>query len=545
MKSMMKFRIVFALALVLQLAMMPLQSLAADTDTTAPTWLAPIDYLALGDSLAAGMDSDGGMGKKGYTDYLADNLTLTTGVNTFNKGFSYPGYKTTDVLKQLQENATKPVVGFGYDSVDAELYESVKDAELITISAGANDVLGYITFDEETGKADIDTIELLKAIQQVGVNYKTMLEKIYALNPDAHVYVMGYYNPFPHIADEALQQQLTQLLNSVNNTIQTGMQGTTAVFVPTGEKIAENYAAYLPNPQNIHLSEVGYKLVAEQFGNKITENGSLISKDMLIGNVKAATTVELNWKPAQDDVAVANYVIYKGTTEVATVAEDVLTYTVDKLEGNQTYTFTVVAVDAAGNQSTENPSVKVTTGVALPIFTDIDTSEFKSFIEQSAVLGLIKGHGDGTFKPNGQLTRAQAASIITRTLGLQSDEAAPFSDITGYAQETQAEIAAAYKYGIVKGSNGKFNPGAPVTRAQLALMMKRTYEHVTGEPYIATEAAPFSDIAHLDDETKTAISLLSTFKIVNGSNGKYMPGNPTTRGQAAKIFVNFDPVIKQ
>ena len=535
---------IFALALVLQFAIMPLQSLAADADTTAPTWVAPIDYVALGDSLAAGMDSNGGMGK-GYADYLAENLLSTTGVKTFNKGFSYPGYKTTDVLKQLQENATKPVVGFGYDRVDADLHKSIKDAALITISAGANDVLSYITFDEETGKANINTIDLLKAIQQVGASYKTTLEKIYALNPDVHVYVMGYYNPFPHIADPALQQQLTQLLNSINNTIQTGMQGTTAVFVPTGEKIAEHYAAYLPNPQNIHLSDAGYKLVAQQFGNKIIENGSLIPKDLLIGNVKAATTVELNWKAAKDDEEVTHYVIYNGATGVDTVTGDVLTYSVDNLEESKVYTFTVVAVDAAGNRSAVNPSVQVTTGIALPIFSDIATSEFKGFIEQSVALGLIKGHADGTFKPNDQLTRAQAATIITRSLGLQADEAAPFSDIAGYAKETQAVIAAAYKHGIVKGSNGKFNPGTPVTRAQLALMMKRTYEHVTGEPYEATEAIPFLDIAHLDDETKTAISLLSTFKIVNGSSGKYMPGNPTTRGQAAKIFVNFDSAIKQ
>ena len=60
------------------------------------------------------------------------------------------------------------------------------------------------------------------------------------------------------------------------------------------------------------------------------------------------------------------------------------------------------------------------------------------------------GMKTGTFRPNEKLTRVQAAAIIVRGLGLKPDGAAPFTDIGNTTKETQAEIAAAYQYGIVQ-----------------------------------------------------------------------------------------------
>ncbi|WP_435371938.1 S8 family serine peptidase [Sporosarcina luteola] len=173
-------------------------------------------------------------------------------------------------------------------------------------------------------------------------------------------------------------------------------------------------------------------------------------------------------------------------------------------------------------------------------FTDVSKGYWAEFYIQKAVqMGIFKGYKDGSFKPNEQLTRAQAAALITRALGLQTNEAAPFNDIKNLNKETQAEIAAAYKYGIIKGQNGDFNHSESVTRVQLALMIARAYEYKTGEAYTPTAIAPFSDIGNYNKETVNAISMLYELKIITGSDGKFMPQDPTTRAQASKIFVNF------
>lgn len=172
-------------------------------------------------------------------------------------------------------------------------------------------------------------------------------------------------------------------------------------------------------------------------------------------------------------------------------------------------------------------------------FTDVTDTWAKEFIEESVQRGLFKGYADGTFRPNNTLTRAQAASLIVRGLELTTDQSSPFKDIGSYAKETQAEIAAAYQHGIIIGQQGNFNPSGEVTRAQMALMLHRAYEHKTGKKYVAAQKAPYSDFGNYDEETVNAISMLYELEIATGSNGRYNPNQSTTRAHAAKMFVNF------
>lgn len=549
----MKLRFLFVLALLLQLVSVPLNAFAAETDTSEPSWSVPIRYVALGDSLAFGINSDGGIGL-GYADFLAQSLSSTGQLKSSNKGFSFPGYTSFDVLSDLKLNVKKPVIGIGHDMQSAQAHESIKEANIITISVGANDILPYFKIDPKTAKPTIDLVGLGTALEKVGVNYNQLLKLIYDLNPNAQVYIMEYYNSFPHLAPE-LQPQINQLVVGLNTAIKLGMKGTNASFVPTQEKIASDFKTYLPNPANIHLSEAGHKVVAESFANQLKLNYQWLSKDALTATAIDGTSVKLDWKPATDNTAVTGYIIYNGKEIVGTVAGDITTFNVEGLAANSIYTFTVEAVDAAQNKSILNPTATISIGTnevpgtdtsePLPkYFTDIEKHWAKEFIEQAVLAGMASGYSDGTFRPNQQLTRAQATSILVRALDLKSDDAVPFTDIKYYSEKTQADIAAAYKFGLVKGSKGVFNPNQPVTRAQLALMVKRSYELVKGESYVATGIAPFADISKYSTETQHAIFLLASSGIVGGENGKFMPGAATTRGQATKIFVNYSLLLK-
>lgn len=537
-----RLKILFALVLILQLIVIPSYSFAAEADTEAPTWLKPINYLALGDSLATGVTPENQLGK-GYTDFIAESLKSQNVLASFNKGFTLPGYKTSDILKDLQENVTKPVFGTGVSENSASLHKSIETADLVTISAGANDVLAYFKVDA-AGAPVVDLAKITSSIQQVGLNYSHILKAIYAINPDVEVYIMGYYNPFPQV-DKIYQPQIAQLLTGLNGAIQAGMKGTTATFIPTQEKIAENYSGHLPNPQNIHLSETGYKVIADLFSQKLVEIYPWISKDMLKAEVSNKTTAKLTWKAASDNTGLSSYSIYMRNEKVAEVTGNIFNYTIESLEQNKTYTFTVKASDIAGNVSAINPSVTITTGVTPALFSDIKSHPAKDYIMQAAKLGVVNGYADGTFRPNDKITRKQATAIIVNALGLKASKAAPFADIKNYSSEIQTQIAAANEAGIIKGSNGKFRPNDYITRAQLALMLKRSYEYVNGTPYVSTKPAPFSDIAHFDNETKNAISMLSQFQIVDGADGKFMPNDSTTRAHAAKIFVNFTSMGKK
>lgn len=177
-------------------------------------------------------------------------------------------------------------------------------------------------------------------------------------------------------------------------------------------------------------------------------------------------------------------------------------------------------------------------------FTDTATHWAKADIEKAFEKGLLKGYGDGTFKPNKELTRVQAVSILVRALGLGNTGAAPFTDITGYDLATKNEVAAAHEAKILVMTSGKFAPSANISRQELAIMLARAYKVKTNKSYSVKTIAPFTDIKKLSPEGQQAISFLYDFKIAQGSNGAFDPSGTTTRAQAAKMFVNFLGVVE-
>ena len=88
-----------------------------------------ISYIALGDSLAEGRNPYGEIGY-GYTDFIADNLKENDKLKYYTKKYTKSGYKVQDIMDELDN--------------DSELKRDLREAELVTISIGANDFLARI-----------------------------------------------------------------------------------------------------------------------------------------------------------------------------------------------------------------------------------------------------------------------------------------------------------------------------------------------------------------------------------------------------------------
>ena len=56
-------------------------------------------------------------------------------------------------------------------------------------------------------------------------------------------------------------------------------------------------------------------------------------------------------------------------------------------------------------------------------FTDIQRHWAQDYIERAAELGWIRGFGDGTFRPDAYITRAQAMTMINRVLNRIPEDA--------------------------------------------------------------------------------------------------------------------------
>ncbi len=116
-------------------------------------------------------------------------------------------------------------------------------------------------------------------------------------------------------------------------------------------------------------------------------------------------------------------------------------------------------------------------------FLDVPANAFAAaFIEQLAADGITGGCGGGNYCPNNLVTRAQMAVFLLRAANGAGFVPPPatgvFADVPpgSFAANFIEQLAAD---GITGGcGGGNFCPGAPVTRAQMAVFLVRTFDIV-------------------------------------------------------------------
>ncbi|MBP2112200.1 S-layer homology domain-containing protein [Paenibacillus silagei] len=109
-------------------------------------------------------------------------------------------------------------------------------------------------------------------------------------------------------------------------------------------------------------------------------------------------------------------------------------------------------------------------------FNDISSSKwYYSSILQANAAGYIQGYEDGAFKPDQKINRQELAVIISKLLKLTAPAAAPeFKDITKSAAWSKGAIGAVSEQGIMKGSgDGNFRPLAFASRAETVVILDR------------------------------------------------------------------------
>ena len=102
-------------------------------------------------------------------------------------------------------------------------------------------------------------------------------------------------------------------------------------------------------------------------------------------------------------------------------------------------------------------------------------------ISTMSALGIIPGYPDGTFKPNKPITRAEFAAIAARFDETQSGKSATFSDVIGHW--AAKEIGIAYYNDWIKGyPDGTFKPDQNITRAEAMTLINRVLERKPESP---------------------------------------------------------------
>ena len=193
-----------------------------------------------------------------------------------------------------------------------------------------------------------------------------------------------------------------------------------------------------------------------------------------------------------------------------------------KVEKNTVFTYTYAKKSSGGGGG--GGSRKPTVTIPDDVPTGLNGDDHYAY---------IVGYPDSTVRPQDGITRAEVATIFFRLLtdetrNANSTKSNSYSDVAEGAWYNHA-VSTLSAMGIVKGdSNGKFNPNAPITRAEFAAIAARFDDKAN------TTAVDFSDIA--SHWAKNEISAAANNGWINGyTDGTFRPNNKITRAEAMTL----------
>ena len=97
---------------------------------------------------------------------------------------------------------------------------------------------------------------------------------------------------------------------------------------------------------------------------------------------------------------------------------------------------------------------------------------FNHAVSTLSSMGIVKGHNDGTFAPNAPITRAEFAAIAARFDDKNTDTSSKFTDIASHWAKNEIGIAA--NKGWINGyPDGTFRPNQYITRAEAMTLVNR------------------------------------------------------------------------
>ncbi len=215
----------------------------------------PWSYVALGDSLAAGLNAN-----RGYVLRYADNIQRDTGVvvNVNNLGVS--GWTSTDLLNAIRTNPA--------------FRSAISNANVVTWDIGGNDLLGayHLLLNGQCGVTD--PLECFRiAVTTFETNWDAIVVEILALRGTQNTILrtMDVYNPF--VAEQktlGIFSEVKPFLDEVDAHIQASAQQNgipcariyAAFNGPAGDQDA--LAGGLISTDLLHPNDAGHTLIADQ-----------------------------------------------------------------------------------------------------------------------------------------------------------------------------------------------------------------------------------------------------------------------------------------
>ncbi|WP_051983547.1 endo-1,4-beta-xylanase [Pseudobacteroides cellulosolvens] len=201
-----------------------------------------------------------------------------------------------------------------------------------------------------------------------------------------------------------------------------------------------------------------------------------------------------------------------------------------------TPTVTPTATPTAKTSTTPTPTPKAS-ATNIPVspkpaagFSDISKHWAKDYISALITKGIISGYTDGTIKPDKNISRAELAVSIMKTLGLKPLDNAKvdFIDAKTIPSWALGYIALAKQSGIIQGNADKtFSPNKECSRQEAITMIMRAFK--LGE---STKELKFKDVKDIPGWSYKYIAKATESDLIKGyTDNTFKPGKSITRAE--------------
>lgn len=172
------------------------------------------------------------------------------------------------------------------------------------------------------------------------------------------------------------------------------------------------------------------------------------------------------------------------------------------------------------------------------MFRDIAGHWAKEAIERAAKLGFVNGYEDGTFRPQGLVTRAEFATMLARAIHLPLNDKAEltFADQSSIPEWAKSSISSAVNAGIVSGyEDNTFRSGQMISRAEITTMIVRASGVQADENKLST----FADQDQIPEWAYAFVTAAAEAGLIQGKGDNlFMPSDNATRAEAVTLLLS-------
>ena len=157
-------------------------------------------------------------------------------------------------------------------------------------------------------------------------------------------------------------------------------------------------------------------------------------------------------------------------------------------------------------------------------FGDVTASDwYYEAVEYVCAKGLMDGVAEGSFAPNGTLTRAMVWTILARASGVDTDGGASW-------------YAKAQEWATAKGISDGENPDAAITREEFVTMLWR----LAGEPVYTADLSRVPDAGSISTWAQQAMCWAWATGLIEGDEtGAVSPAASASRAAAATLIMRY------